>query len=204
MQRAEAGVRAKKTPGHWRRLCHAEAEPDGKDMAEDGGHAAARRDRSRGGEVLAILTARRLLQGRAGGWRCRALGSERATLVAHIAAAVRMSCLRKILTADTKGDRAQEVRQRDGDEPGVHCLLDKFIKRNKDVVNGSQTYRLRGGGGGSAQERAGWPVADAITVAGEVELFYLGVVAVGEGDVDEADGLSASGRALRGRDRRCL
>ena len=44
----------------------------------------------------------------------------------------------------------------------------------------------------------GGPEADAFAVAGEVELFDLGVLAVGEGDVDEADGLAGVGAGAPG------
>ena len=43
------------------------------------------------------------------------------------------------------------------------------------------------------------PPADALPVAEEVQLLDLGVVAVGEGDVDEADGFFCVGAGARGR-----
>src|SRR5439155_7687179 len=42
------------------------------------------------------------------------------------------------------------------------------------------------------------PPADAFAVAGEVELFDLGVLGVGEGDVDEADWLVGVGAGSSG------
>src|SRR6266851_4871126 len=194
-------------------------------MAEDGGHGGSHGEIVvAGGEVLGDLDGSEgLAEVEQEGGDAETLGSGAGHVGgSDIAAAGRADVL---LAEDSdqqipKGDRAQEVRQRDGDEPGDHCLLDEFIKPSKDVgewvadLLPLESTRLRSclrvcgfaGIWAGLEEMAAdqlesvlaGPVADAITVAREVELFYLGVVAVGQSDVDEADGLVGVGAGLSG------
>src|SRR5882757_7083473 len=64
--------------------------------------------------------------------------------------------------------------------------LPEFVMQLEDVVADEFEGVLAG------------PPADPFAIAGEVELFYVGVVGVGEGDVDEADRLVGVGAGSSG------
>ena len=101
-----------------------------------------------------------------------------------------------------EGNGPKQIGERNGEEPGVHCRPMSLASVGEDVANwcgcaGCAVW-ARGCGGGSFRGRAGWPTSGSFAVAGEVELVDLGVLGVGEADVDEADGLVGVGAGAPG------